>query len=80
MKKGIQICNFGQINSNFLITFSQYVWWVVLFPATIFLIVAAWQLWTQYYQLSNASRFVILAIYSFLMAFILSDLGKHFYY
>ncbi|KAL7311785.1 Transmembrane BAX inhibitor motif-containing protein 4 [Mucor circinelloides] len=53
---------------------SQYVWWVVLFPASIMLIVAAWQLWTQYYQLSRTSRFIILVVYSFLMAFILSDI------
>jgi hypothetical protein len=58
---------------------SKYLWWVVLLPATIFSIIALWQLWTQYYQLSGTSRVVLLVIYSFLMAFILSDLGMFNY-
>lgn len=64
----------GTMHRNSIFT-SRYVWWVVLFPAIILLIVAAWQLWSQYYQLSTTSRFVILALYSLLMAFILSDIG-----
>ncbi|GAA5797482.1 hypothetical protein HPULCUR_002869 [Helicostylum pulchrum] len=52
----------------------RYLWWVVLFPATIISIVTLWQLWTQYYQISKVVRIVLLSIYSFFMAFILSDL------
>ncbi|KAG2236438.1 hypothetical protein INT48_003228 [Thamnidium elegans] len=52
----------------------KYLWWVVLFPATIISIVTLWQLWTQYYQISRLVRIILLCIYSFFMAFILSDL------
>lgn len=58
----------------------RYLWWVVLFPATIVSIVTLWQLWTQYYQISQLVRIVLLCIYSFFMAFILSDLSKGIVY
>lgn len=52
---------------------SKYLWWVVLFPATIFSIIILWQLWTQYYQISWTSRVVLLCIYCSLLVFIISD-------
>ncbi|KAG1141026.1 hypothetical protein G6F37_006480 [Rhizopus arrhizus] len=59
---------------------SKYAWWIVLFPALLFMIIAIWQLWTHYYQLSQLTRIIILVIYSFFMSFILSELiAKVFY-
>lgn len=56
--------------------FSKYVWWIVLLSAFLFVIIAIWQLWIHYYQLSQLTRIIILVIYSFFMSFILSELSK----
>ncbi|KAI7905229.1 uncharacterized protein BX663DRAFT_502181 [Cokeromyces recurvatus] len=53
---------------------SERTWWFLLSLATVFLIIAAWQLWTQYHQLTRLSRAITFAIYSFFIAFIFSNL------
>ncbi|RCI04440.1 hypothetical protein CU098_011826 [Rhizopus stolonifer] len=52
---------------------------IMLIPATLLLIILAWQLWTQHHQISVTSRAILLFIYSFLMVFVLANFVASFF-
>lgn len=51
---------------------STYSWWIVLIPAIIIAAIMIWQLKTQFYQLSPASKVTMLSLYSVAIAVVIS--------
>lgn len=55
---------------------STYSWWIVLIPAIIIAAIMIWQLKTQFYQLSPASKVTMLSLYSVAIAVVISHTSK----
>lgn len=55
---------------------STFTWWIPLIPTILVAMVILWQLYAQYFHLSDSTRTTLLSLYSFLITLVTANIGK----
>ncbi|CAO3631832.1 unnamed protein product [Mucor hiemalis] len=59
---------------------STWSWWIPLIPSFLLALVVIWQLYSQYFLLSRSTQMTLLALFTFLMSLVISNIVAKLFY